>query len=303
MMASTVAELKNASKNYGTVQAVKNVDLKIHAGEVVSLLGPNGAGKTTAISMLLGLLKPSSGEALLFGDDPDSTASRTRTGVMLQLSGIPDTLKVKEHIELYSSYYPNPLSMAEVLEVSNLTGLENRWYGKLSGGQKQRLHLALAMCGNPDLVFLDEPTTGLDVASRRALWEQVRGFISKGRTVVLTTHYLEEADALADRIVVINKGEIIAQGSPTEIKAQTAGRRIRIVTKLTRASVEAMQGVNSVKQDGAALEILTTQAEPIVYKLLQEDPSATGLEVTSAGLEDAFLALTEEKVEMNGVAA
>ena len=295
MIASTVAELKNVSKSYGTVQAVKNIDLQIHAGEVVSLLGPNGAGKTTAISMLLGLLKPTSGEALLFGQSPQSTESRTRTGVMLQLSGIPDTLKVKEHIELYSSYYPNPLSMTEVLELSSLTGLEDRWYGKLSGGQKQRLHLALAMCGNPDLVFLDEPTTGLDVASRRALWEQVRGFIHKGRTVVLTTHYLEEADALADRIVVINKGEIIAEGSPIDIKSQTAGRRIRIVSKLARADVEAIQGVTSVKQDGAALEILATQAEPVVYKLLQEDPGASGLEVTTAGLEDAFLALTEER--------
>jgi len=173
-----------------------------------------------------------------------------RTGVMLQLSGIPDTLKVKEHIELYSAYYPNPLSLKEVLELSGLEGLENRWYGKLSGGQKQRLHLALAMCGNPDLVFLDEPTTGLDVASRRALWQQVRGFIGKGRTVVLTTHYLEEADALADRIIVINKGKVIAEGSPTDIKAKTAGRKIRIVTSLQEKEIAQMQGVISIKKQG-----------------------------------------------------
>ncbi len=295
MMTGSIAELKGVSKYYAKVQAVKKIDLQINAGEVVALLGPNGAGKTTAISMLLGLLKPSAGEALLFGQKPQSTESRIRTGVMLQLSGIPDTLKVKEHIALYSSYYPNPLSLAETLELSNLTGLENRWYGKLSGGQKQRLHLALAMCGNPDLVFLDEPTTGLDVAARRSLWEQVRGFIDKGRTVVLTTHYLEEADALADRIVVINQGEIIADGTPTEIKAITADRKIRITSSLSPAQILAMQGVSSVKQDGVALEILTSQAERTVYNILQEDKTATGLEVTTAGLEDAFLALTQER--------
>ncbi len=295
MMTEAIAELKGVSKNYAKVQAVKNIDLQINAGEVVALLGPNGAGKTTAISMLLGLLKPSAGEALLFGQKPQSTESRIRTGVMLQLSGIPDTLKVKEHIALYSSYYPNPLSLAETLELSNLTGLENRWYGKLSGGQKQRLHLALAMCGNPDLVFLDEPTTGLDVASRRSLWEQVRGFIDKGKTVVLTTHYLEEADALADRIVVINQGAIIADGTPSEIKAITADRKIRITSSLSPAQILAMQGVSSVKQDGVALEILTSQAERTVYNILQEDNNATGLEVTTAGLEDAFLALTQER--------
>ena len=293
-MTGAIAELKGVSKTYGKVQALKNIDLQINAGEVVSLLGPNGAGKTTAISMLLGLLKPSAGEALLFGQRPQSTESRIRTGVMLQLSGIPDTLKVKEHIALYSSYYPNPLSLAETLELSNLTGLEDRWYGKLSGGQKQRLHLALAMCGNPDLVFLDEPTTGLDVASRRALWEQVRGFIDKGRTVVLTTHYLEEADALADRIVVINQGEIIADGTPSAIKAITADRKIRITSSLSPAQILNMQGVSSVKQDGVALEILTSQAERTVYNILQEDKTATGLEVTTAGLEDAFLELTQE---------
>lgn len=292
-VSSTVAELKNVSKHYGQVKALNNVNLQIHAGEVLALLGPNGAGKTTAISMLLGLLRPTSGKALLFGDSPQSMQSRTRTGVMLQLSGIPETLKVKEHIHLYSSYYPAPLPLQEVLELSGLTGLENRWYGNLSGGQKQRLHLALAMCGNPDLVFLDEPTTGLDVASRRALWEQVREFIGKGRTVVLTTHYLEEADALADRIVVVNKGELIAEGSPADIKARTAGRKIRLVTRLNPIDIEKISGVNAVKREGAALEILATRAEPVVYDLLQADPDAAGLEVSSAGLEDAFLALTK----------
>ncbi len=294
-LATTVAELKNVSKSYAQINALKNVNLNIYSGEVIALLGPNGAGKTTAISLLLGLLRPSQGEALLFGESPQARAARSRVGVMLQLSGIPETLKVKEHIELFRSYYPNPLPMAELLELSNLTGLENRWYGKLSGGQKQRLHLALAMCGNPDLVFLDEPTTGLDIATRRALWEQVRSFIDRGRTVVLTTHYLEEADALADRIVLINKGEIIAQGSPTEIKAQTSGRRIRLQTSLKLEEVRSISGVSSVKQEGNALEIFANNAEQVVLNLLSRDKQASALEVSTAGLEDAFLALTEER--------
>jgi ABC-2 type transport system ATP-binding protein len=289
---SQVASLEHVSKNYGEVQALNDVSLHIHAGEVLALLGPNGAGKTTAISLLLGLIRPTKGEVKLFGGDPQSLESRSRTGVMLQISGVPETLKVKEHLELYRSYYPHPLPMKELLEASNLMGLENRFYGKLSGGQKQRLHLALAMCGNPDLIFLDEPTTGLDVASRRALWEQVRSLIGKGRTVVLTTHYLEEADALADRIAVIDKGRIIADGSPAEIKAKTSGQKIRAVTSLSLETIKAMPGVSSVRQEGAGIEILTSKAESVVFSLLQQDKTLSGLEVSSAGLEDAFLALT-----------
>jgi ABC-2 type transport system ATP-binding protein len=289
---SEVARLRHVFKNYGDVQALQDVSLDIHAGEVLALLGPNGAGKTTAISVLLGLIRPTQGEVKLFGGDPQALQSRSRTGVMLQISGVPETLKVKEHLELYRSYYPHPLPMKELLEASNLIGLENRLYGKLSGGQKQRLHLAIAMCGNPDLIFLDEPTTGLDVASRRALWEQVRMLIGKGRTVVLTTHYLEEADALADRIAVINKGRIIADGSPAEIKAKTSGQKIRAVTSLSLETIKALPGVTSVRQEGAGVEILTSKAESVVFSLLQQDKTLSGLEVSSAGLEDAFLALT-----------
>ena len=294
-VSSTLAELKNVTKTYGKVEALKNVDLKIHAGEVVALLGPNGAGKTTSVSLLLGMLRPTKGEVRLFGGDPDSVASRTRTGAMLQLSGVPETLKVREHIELYSSYYPKPLSMGETLELADLTDLANRPYGKLSGGQKQRLHLALALCGDPDLIFLDEPTTGLDVATRRSLWEQLRGFIDRGRTVVLTTHYIEEADALADRVVVVNHGEIIAEGTPAAIKSKTAGRKIRLVTSTPQKDIERLDGVTSVTVDGAAVEILATEAEPVVLQLLKSDPSARDLEVTTAGLEDAFLALTTKE--------
>jgi ABC-2 type transport system ATP-binding protein len=291
-----VAALKDVYKSYGNIHALQDVTVHIHAGEVLALLGPNGAGKTTAISLLLGLIRPTRGEVKVFGGDPQSFASRSRLGTMLQISGVPETLKVKDHLELYRSYYPNPLSMKELLEASQLIGLENRLYGKLSGGQKQRLHLAIAMCGNPDLIFLDEPTTGLDVSSRRALWEQVRLLIGKGRTVVLTTHYLEEADALADRIAVISKGRIIADGKPAEIKAKTSGQKIRALTALPLETIQALPGVTSVRQDGAAVEVLVSKAEPVVFSLLQQDKTLSGLEVSSAGLEDAFLALTSTGV-------
>ncbi len=295
--AASIAELTNVSKTYGEVQALRNVSFSVRAGEVVAVLGPNGAGKTTAVSLLLGLLRPTAGAARLFGEDPQDIQTRTRVGAMLQLSGVPETVRVREHIALFSSYYPNPLSLKETLQAADLVGLEGRLYGKLSGGQKQRLHLALALCGNPDLLFLDEPTTGLDVEARRALWERVRGFIASGRTVVLTTHYLEEADALADRIIVINKGEKIAEGTPAEIKSRTAGRRIRCVTRVSPDEVRGLAGVTSVMAQGAALEILATEAEPVVLALLQRDPDLRDLEVTGAGLEDAFLALTQNKTQ------
>lgn len=291
-VASVVAELKRTTKTYGEITALQDVSLKIRSGEVVAVLGPNGAGKTTAINVLLGLVRPTQGEARLFGMAPNDVRARMRTGAMLQLSGVPQTLKVREHIKLFSSYYPNPLGLRETLEFSNLTGLEPRLYGDLSGGQQQRLHFALAICGNPDLLFLDEPTTGLDVASRRALWERVRDFIGGGRTVVLTTHYLEEADALADRIVVIHQGRVIAEGSPGEIKARTAGRRVRAVTALGLEHLRALPGVVSARRDGAATELLVTQAEPVVRRMLELDPNLSDLEVTATGLEDAFLALT-----------
>ncbi len=293
-LAATVAELRGVSKNYGAVRALDDVSLAIHAGEVVALLGPNGAGKTTAVSLLLGLLRPTAGTVRLFGENPKEAANRVKVGAMLQISGVPETLKVKEHLDLFRSYYPNPLGAADVLELAGLAEVADRPYGKLSGGQQQRLHLALALCGNPDLVFLDEPTTGLDVGSRRALWETIRGFVQGGRTVVLTTHYLEEADALADRVVVVDHGRIIAEGTPSAIKAQTAGRKIRAVTRLSAAFVENLPGVTSVRRDGAAFEILAVEAESVVLELLTNDPSLSGLEVVSAGLEDAFLALTAE---------
>ena len=289
---AVIASLHRASKNFGEVQALRQVNFAVRAGELVALLGPNGAGKTTAVKLFLGLAKPTAGTVSVFGGDPIHAEVRTRIGAMLQVAKVPETLRVREHIDLFSSYYPNPLPLAETLAVAGLQEIRDRVFGELSGGQRQRVLFALALCGDPDILFLDEPTVGLDVESRRVLWEEIRKLIARGKTVLLTTHYLEEADALADRVVVINRGEIIAEGTPAEIKASTAGRRIRCVSSLDIEIVRNLPGVIEVRRDRDALEIRTASAEPILRELLTRDAGLSAIEVTSAGLEEAFLALT-----------
>jgi ABC-2 type transport system ATP-binding protein len=289
-----VASLEGVNKNYGNIKALRGVDFRVRAGEVVALLGPNGAGKTTAVKLLLGLMQPNSGRARVFGGDPTNPENRTRTGAMLQVGRVPETLRVREHIDLFSTYYAKPMASADVLAAAGLENLSDRKFGDLSGGQKQRVLFALAICGDPDLLFLDEPTVGLDVEARRMLWDEIRRMVSRGKTVLLTTHYLQEADALADRVAVINQGEIIAQGTPSEIKAKTAGKRIRCITSLSVNALRQIPGVTEVKEDREAVELHATEAESIVRELLARDARLTGLEVTSAGLEEAFLALTQE---------
>jgi ABC-2 type transport system ATP-binding protein len=295
----TAAELRGAVKKYGAVTALAGVDLTIRSGEVVAVLGPNGAGKTTAVQILLGLAQPSAGTARLFGHEPRSTAARVRVGAMLQVSKVPETLKVREHIHLISSYYPRPLPMREVIAAAGLAGLEERLFGKLSGGQRQRVLFALALCGDPDLLFLDEPTVGMDVEARRSFWEQIRQRAGAGRSVLLTTHYLEEADALADRIVLLDRGRIVAEGTPAEIKARVIGKRIRCRTRLSLAELTALPGVRDARRpdnlspdNEEEVEILAAEAEPVVRELLSRDPGLSGLDVRGAGLEEAFLALT-----------
>jgi len=298
----TVASLESVRKNYGTVKALREVNFRVCAGEIVALLGPNGAGKTTAVKLLLGLMPPHAGRVRVFGGDPTNPENRLRTGAMLQVGRVPETLRVREHIDLFSSYYPDPLPSAEVLAAAGLEKLADRKYAELSGGQKQRVLFALAICGNPDLLFLDEPTVGLDVEARRLLWEEIRSLVSRGKTVLLTTHYLQEADALADRIAVINRGEIIAQGTPAEIKAQTSGKKIRCITSLNLNSLRQIPGVADVKQDREAIEIQVSAAEPVLRELLARDSCLAGLEITTAGLEEAFLTLTRDNSQNGGYA-
>jgi ABC-2 type transport system ATP-binding protein len=296
---SVLAELRNATKRFGrggaTVEAVSGVDLTVRAGELLAVLGPNGAGKTTAISMLTGLRRPTSGTARLFGRDPRDFAARQRVGVMLQASGVPETLRVRELLNEFRGYYPDPLPLATVIAAAGLDGLERRLYGELSGGQQRRVNFAIAVCGNPELLFFDEPTTGLDVEVRRGLWATLRELTTAGAGVVLTTHYLEEADALADRIVVLDRGRVIAEGSPSEIKAMVPGRRIRAQSSVGAAEAEAFLGVQRASRDGAWLELLTTSAEPALRELMARDLAIANLTVVEPSLEEAFLALTTTK--------
>ncbi len=215
---TTVASLQGTTKNYGSHCALSSMDLSMQSGQVLALLGPNGAGKTTTVKLLLGLLKQSSGQVSVLGGDPRQVKIRERMGAMLQTASVPETLRVREHIDLFSSYYPRPLKMSDVLARAGLERLENRFYSDLSGGEQRRLMFALAICGDPDLLFLDEPTTGLDIEARRGMWAQIRALRTAGKTVLLTTHYLEEADQLADRIVVLKRGKIAADGTAGEIK-------------------------------------------------------------------------------------
>jgi ABC-2 type transport system ATP-binding protein len=289
-----VASLEGVNKSYGSIRALHGVDFQVRAGEVVALLGPNGAGKTTAVKLLLGLMQPDRGRARVFSGDPTNPENRMRTGAMLQVGRVPETLRVREHIDLFSTYYPKPMASAEVLAAVGLEKLRDRKFGDLSGGQRQRVLFALSICGDPDLLFLDEPTVGLDVEARRMLWEEIRKMVARGKTVLLTTHYLQEADALADRVAVINQGEIIAQGTPAEIKAKTAGKRIRCITSLSLNTLRQIPGVTEARKDRETIEIHAVEAESIVRELLARDSQLGGLEITSAGLEEAFLALTED---------
>ncbi len=291
----TVAKLHSVTKRYGPITALDNFSLELGAGEVVALLGPNGAGKTTAVRLLLGLIAPNTGSVRVLGRDPRDAETRTRIGAMLQVARVPEMLRVREHIDLFRSYYPHPLPAAEVLRIAKLEGIADQLFGKLSGGQKQRVLFGLALCGNPDLIFLDEPTVGMDIESRRGLWDQVRALSAAGKTILLTTHYLEEADMLANRIVVLNKGKLLCEGTSAEIKHRVSGRKIRCVTQLDLEFLRALPSVSDVQQDREAVLIVAEDPERVVREMLLRDETLQGLEVSSGALEDAFLELTRDR--------
>jgi len=307
--AETVASLSNVTKRYANgVRALDNLSLDLRRGEIVALLGPNGAGKSTAVKLMMGLSSPTSGSVSIFAADPRHTAARLRTGVMLQIGKAPEMLRVREHIQLFRGYYPNPMPYEQIVKAAGLTGIENQFFGELSGGQKQRTLFAIALAGDPDLIFLDEPTVGLDIEARRGMWTQIRSLAARGKTVLLTTHYLEEADALAHRIIVINKGKLVCAGTPAEVKSMGANslspnstaatngalKIIRCATTLTAQHLLAMPGVTHVESANTLTVITTAQPEATLREMLALDQNLHSLEVQSPLLEDAFLALTKD---------
>jgi ABC-2 type transport system ATP-binding protein len=292
-----IATFDGVTRRYGQVTAIDRLSLGIQQGQTVALLGPNGAGKTTTVELLLGLASPDAGVVGLFGGPPADAVAAGRVGAMLQDAGLPQWARVAELIGLVRSLYPDPLPLQDTLRLTDLEPLGQRQVQRLSGGQRQRVRLALALAGNPELLILDEPTAALDVDARRTFWERVRGYVAGGRTVLFATHRLEEADAVADRVVVIAGGRLLADGTPDQVKAQAAGRSTISVAAdgLSRELLEKLPAVETIHQDRGRVTLSTSDPDATIRALLQHAPHAQGLEVTRAGMEEAFLQLTHHQ--------
>jgi ABC-type multidrug transport system ATPase subunit len=292
--APPVAELASVTKRYGTAVALDGVDLAVRSGELLAVLGPNGAGKSTAIGLWLGTLQPDAGTVTVLGGSPLEVASRLGVGVMMQEVTLAPTLTAREHVTLAASCYRDPLPVDEVLERTATAELAKRRYGKLSAGQKRQVQLAIAICGRPRLLFLDEPSVGLDVRAREAMWRTIRRLRDDGCSIVLTTHYLEEAEALADRVTVLARGRVIAAGSVDEMRALVARRQIRCASTLPAEDVRRWPGVVDVVREERLLHVTASDAEAVVRRLLAADGALAQLEVRQASLAEAFTELTKE---------
>ncbi len=295
-------ELSGLTKTFrssrGPVHAVRSIDISIAAGETVALLGPNGAGKSTTIDMLLGLLPPDGGSVTVFGDTPASAVAKGAVGGMLQVGGVAQYLGVRELLTMVASLYPNPMPVDEVIELTRIGDLADRRTNKLSGGQTQRLRFALGIVGNPDLLVLDEPTVAMDVEARRDFWATMRHFTTGGKTVLFATHYLEEADDYADRIILMSRGRIVADGPATEIKATVGLRSIRATLPgADPSAIAALPGVTNAETHGDAVIINCSDSDAALRAFLPTYPDARDIEVSGAGLEEAFLQLTGDTAD------
>ncbi|MBW5446572.1 ATP-binding cassette domain-containing protein [Cohnella sp. CFH 77786] len=291
----TAILLENVTKAYKGKRAVDGLSLSVEAGTVLALLGPNGAGKTTTISMILGLQQPTSGTVKLLGGDPRDPRIKSRIGAMLQDVSVIDNLKVGETIDLFRSYYAHPLPLEQLLLISGLESAKDKMATSLSGGQQRRLGFALAAASDPEILFLDEPTVGMDVTSRQLFWDTIRAMAARGKTVVLTTHYLEEADSLADRILVINQGKIIADGTPSEIKANATGRVISFTAgaSVTTESLLSLPGVADLEWNGRRVKLYSGDTDRLIRVLIESRVDMRDIEIQSGGLEDAFQSLVQ----------
>jgi len=288
------ATLSHIVKRYGAQLALDDVSFAIEPGRVTALLGPNGAGKSTAIGLLLGLTRAEGGEVRVLGGAPGELAVRRRTGVMLQNAALPDTVRTGELLQLVRSYYPHPDSLAAVAARTGIGTLLATPYARLSGGQQRRVQFALAVCGNPQLLFLDEPTTGLDIEARESLWQVVRELTARGCAILLTTHYLEEAEALAERVAVLVRGRVVSEGTVEQIRATSLRRRIRCISSLAAEQVRAWSCVTTAAREREWLQIESPAVEAVLRRLLAADPGVRELEVRRAGLAEAFVQITRE---------
>ncbi|HEV3046329.1 MAG TPA: ABC transporter ATP-binding protein [Solirubrobacteraceae bacterium] len=292
-------ELRGLEKSFhgpsGPIRAVRGIDVRIEAGETVALLGLNGAGKSTTIDMLLGLLRPDAGSVSVFGRAPGEAIAQGAIGAMLQTGELIRDLSVRELVAMMAALYPAPLQVEEVLELTGVAEIAEQRTQKLSGGQTQRVRCAVALVSNPELLVLDEPTVAMDVEGRRAFWTTMREFAARGKTILFATHYLEEADAYADRAVLMAHGRIVADGPTNEIKAMVGTRTIRATLPgVANEELAGLPGVSAVERRGEAIVLSCSDSDAAIRALLAVQPGAHDIEIAAAGLEEAFLELTSE---------
>jgi ABC-2 type transport system ATP-binding protein len=297
MGAALSIDLRGLRKSFRTagvtVEAVRGVDVAVASGETVALLGPNGAGKSTTIDILLGLQRADAGSVSLFGGTPGDAVARGRIGVMLQSGGLLRDLTVRELVTMMAALYPAPLDVEEALRLAGADEIAGRRTEKLSGGERQRTRFAVALVSDPELLVLDEPTAGMDVEARHRFWTAARNLAADGRTILFATHYLEEADSYADRAVLMSRGQVVADGPPTEIKAMVGTRTIRATLPgVPLESLEHLPGVTRVERRGESIVLVCTDSDAAIRALVAEHTDARDIEIQGAGLEDAFLQLT-----------
>ena len=292
--AGDAVRLDHVSRSYGAVRAVNDVSLSVDRGQTVALLGPNGAGKTTTITMLLGLARPDAGTVAVLGLSPEDAVARGLIGAMLQDGGMMPGVQVGELLAMARNLYPAPLSVESTIAVAQLEGLEKRRVDRLSGGQTQRLRLAMALVGDPKLLILDEPTAAMDVEARRGFWHAMRGFTDRGRTILFSTHYLEEADTTADRVILMARGGVVADGTPAAIKNSVGLRVIRFaVVRAETSGFDSLPGVVAASAHGNRVELRCSDTDLALRALLSARPDAHDIEVSGIALEDAFLSITD----------
>ena len=293
LQTSAAIEARELSKRYGSIEAVRGIDLDVATGETVALLGPNGAGKSTTIDMILGLLRPDGGAVSVFGGAPEEAIAAGLVGAMLQSGGLIRDLSVRELIGMVASLYPKALDVDEALMLTGLQETASQRTQKLSGGQTQRVRFAVALVSNPQLLILDEPTVAMDVEGRRSFWETMRELAARGKTILFATHYLEEADDYADRAVLMAAGRIVADGPPTRIKAMVGVRTIRAtLPEAELVDLGGLPGVSAADRHGEAIVLSCADSDAAIRALLERFPQATDIEIAAAGLEEAFLELT-----------